>query len=198
MEELPGQHGEGAPELQFQSGPRKFAMATDCQPMAGVANGQIARTDLQLELLFFRVAQRIFQVLGTGWRPAKDIDDAIHWRPREWNKIADLLVNHTMDERKSWCHRFHIPGDVCSDSVSLLLRIDGGARAGSCSEAAWYLEGVVSGRTEGARFCAFLARFCGSQSHLLLQQQLLETRLYRHWQPQPPSTRLTAVSMLTS
>ena len=56
--------------------------------------------------------------------------------------MADYLVNHTMDEQRSWSQIFGaLP--MSSFSGNLLLHFDGGTRSGSCSGAAWYLEAVL-------------------------------------------------------
>ena len=94
-------------------------------------------------------------MLAKGWNPSRDIDHAVHWRPREFNKIADYLVNHTMDSKRSWPHAFPLSERSPSfKSANLLMHLDGGSRANSCSAAAWYLE-CVAGQV---RFPVAMAR----------------------------------------
>ena len=79
--------------------------------------------------------------MGMEWKPSRDIDDPVVWHKRSFNKIADYIVNHTMDAKRSWYQKFTPPlEDFDLSSSNLVMHIDGGTRIGHCSASAWYLE----------------------------------------------------------
>ena len=142
LELLPTSHGGGAPEIPWESVSGRFAFVTDCQPLSAVVNGLTVLTNGSLEPVLCRITRNIFSLLEREWKPARDIDDAVVWRPRDYNKIADYLVNHTMDERKSWAKTFPDSATL-SCAANFLVHFDGGTRAGQCSAAAWCIEALT-------------------------------------------------------
>ena len=78
---------------------------------------------------------------------------------RENNRIADFLVNYTMDVGTGW--QRDVPPALSDFSVleaNFIVHSDGGTRAGSCSAAAWFAEAVV---WRGGRRHLFPLRMCG-------------------------------------
>ena len=70
-------------------------------------------------------------------------NDSVIWHRREYNKLADFLVNYTMDLGQDWHEDLralwkHV-GPWCTN---LICHSDGGTREGSCSASAWILEAV--------------------------------------------------------
>ena len=148
IKHMPTAHGERAPETTSESVPGRFSIIVDCLPLAAVVNGQTSLANPSLEPVFGRITRNLFAMLDRGWKPSRDIDDAIVWQPREFNKMADFLVNYTMDERKSWAKVFPERADV-SPEANFLVHADGGTREGRCSAAAWCIEAVhVRGQTQ--------------------------------------------------
>ena len=89
------------------------------------------------------MSSRIFDILGAGWNLHLPTADPIIWHGRDFNKIADFLVNYTMDRREDWHQDLLIPSTRHETwKTNLLCHSDGGTREGSCSAAAWIIEAV--------------------------------------------------------
>ena len=83
-------------------------------------------------------------MIDLGRRPPRTTDDPVVWHKRAWNTTADYLVNHTMDEQRSWYQIFAQPNEQCDLALTnLVLHLEGGTRIGRCLAAAWYLEAVT-------------------------------------------------------
>ena len=94
-----------------------------------------------MEPAFTRISNNLFELLEHGWKPAGSTDDPVRWHKRDFNKIADYLVNHTMDEGRSWYQSFATASpDFNLGRCNLLIHFDGGTRAMKCSASAWYIE----------------------------------------------------------
>lgn len=66
------------------------------------------------------------------------------WHRRENNRIADFIVNHTMDRGSDCFHRFDAPIQNFSiHEANLLCHSDGGTRVGKCSATGWIVEAIV-------------------------------------------------------
>ena len=87
------------------------------------------------------MGSNIFRLLDAGARPQQDHLDFITWRKRDWNKLADHLVNVTMDHKSSWNWQDEafikaLPRDF--SQIRLLCFSDGGLRASTGAAAsAW-------------------------------------------------------------
>ena len=103
-----------------------------------------------LNALFERMSGYLFQLLGRSWSPPTMIEDPVVWRKREYNKIADFIVNCTMDCREDLHEDCEPPLPYDRQRVNYICHSDGGMRAGNCSAAAWYLEAVVTTDKAGA------------------------------------------------
>ena len=66
------------------------------------------------------------------------------WHKRELNVVADFLANYTMDIGRTWIRELEwpFPGKSLT-SCNLVAHSDGGARAHSCSSAAWIVEAGI-------------------------------------------------------
>ena len=78
------------------------------------------------------------------------IEDPVVWRKREYNKIAEFIVNCTMDCREDLHEDCEPPLQYDRQRVNYICHSDGGTRAENCSAAAWYLEAVVTTDKAGA------------------------------------------------
>ena len=144
LEQLPEQHGTNAPVLVWEYDCGSFCFITDCQPVAGVTNGHTKLTNNSLAPVFQRIARRLFSMLDRGWGLSTCGADPVIWRRRDFNQIADYLVNHTMDMQHSWFQRCTPPIESFGVSgCNLIIHFDGGTRAGNCSASAWYIEARV-------------------------------------------------------
>jgi hypothetical protein len=144
LEKLPTNHGAYTPDFQWDSDSGHFCFVTDCKPLAGILNGHIALMSDDLAPILARVTASLFRLFESGWTPVKVIDDPVTWRKRDWNKIADYIVNYTMDVRRSWYQRFDSPWEGFTfREANLIIHQDGGTRVGNCSAAGWYMEARV-------------------------------------------------------
>ena len=100
LENLPDTQGEGAPEIIFQDETLRFCFFTDCKPLAQVSNGKTLLSSQSLVAPFTRVAANLFRLLELCCKPASDVSDPVLWRRRDWNTVADHLVNYTMDRKE--------------------------------------------------------------------------------------------------
>ena len=66
--------------------------------------------------------------------------DPILWRSRDSNKIADHLVNVTMDMGRSWQHVEPWDPDFKLEDANVEIHCDGGRRGSACSASAWVME----------------------------------------------------------
>ena len=107
--------------------PGRFSIIVDWQPLAAVVNGQTSLANPRLEAVFGRITRNLFAMLDRVWKPSRDIDDAVAWQPREFNKIADYLVNYTMDKRILWAKVFPESAAI-SPEADFLVNADGGTR----------------------------------------------------------------------
>jgi len=144
LESLPEGHGEGAPAIQLGGPSKFFVFVTDCKPLADVVNGHAPLKTDELSHLFGRITRNIFSMLSMDWSPPRVVGDPVVWQRREFNQMADYIVNHTMDEKRSW-HQIFEP-QVQNFSIAeanLIIHSDGGTRAAQCSAAAWVVEACV-------------------------------------------------------
>ena len=144
LESLPESHGEGSATIRLGGSSRYFVFITDCKPLADVISGHTALKTEDLAPMFSRITSNLFSMLSMGWSPPRLVGDPVVWHRREFNKIADYIVNHTMDAKRSWhqkfmpqVHNFNIA------EANLIIHTDGGTRAGQCSASAWYVEACV-------------------------------------------------------
>ena len=76
--------------------------------------------------------------------PCEQSEDPVLWHRRDFNRIADFAVNHTMDYKRSWLHNFKCPVvNFRTSEANYVCHSDGGTRANSCSGAAWIIEARV-------------------------------------------------------
>ena len=98
-----------------------------------------------LEPAFERMTRNLFNLVEGGWSPCTLSINPVIWQRREYNEIADFVVNFTMDHREDWCHVFSPPWpDFSIWDGNVLCHSDGGTRTGTCSAAGWYVEAVVT------------------------------------------------------
>ena len=91
--------------------------------------------------MFDRISANLVAIIDAGWDPPQRRDDPVQWRRCERNKIADFLVNYTMDISQDWSKEFDWPFPGTSlDDCALLAHSDGGTRAHRCPASAWVVE----------------------------------------------------------
>ena len=91
------------------------------------------------------MTRRVFEMLNLGWQVNEQCNDPVTWHRREYNQIADYLVNYTIDLGADWHHVFPSPEETFSEwGGNILCHSDGGTRAGSCLGTAWYAEVLVT------------------------------------------------------
>ena len=112
-------------------------------------------------------------MLQLGYKPPTDISDFILWHRHEWDKVADHLVNHTMDTQRSWKHVFEGVPNLRHTRVNYVLHLDGGVRAGQCTAAVWSLEAQSTQDDMVHRFPLMMAGTCIAKCVSSFQAELI-------------------------
>ena len=95
--------------------------------------------------MFERMTSRLFDICIGDWSPMTQTSDPAIWHKREWNQIADFLVNLTMGSRQDWQHDFKpTVQNFKLNEASVIFHSDGGTRGSKCSAAAWIMEAIVT------------------------------------------------------
>ena len=98
-------------------------------PLADVMNGIAPLEAPGLAPVFERMTDRLFDMLQQGWGLHTQTADPVVWHRRCYNKIADFLVNNTMDSGRDWAHTFEMPlTDFCASKANFICHSDGGTR----------------------------------------------------------------------
>ena len=102
--------------------------------MADIVNGLAVLHAPQLDAIFRRIARRLFELGEKGWSPRRDIDPIVIWSPREYNTVADHMVNAAMDNNCAWQKwDRQLLEDHIKRGGSLRICVDGGLRRGTDS-----------------------------------------------------------------
>ena len=133
-------------------------MVVDCQALAEIVNGGSPLSDDNYVPMFRRIASSLAQLLCQDWRPARDCDDPVEWRMREWNRQADFVVNEAMDSGAAmeWSDLVLL-SNACYRNV--LVFSDGGLRRPSGRAAAGWVAYVRE--DAGFRMMAYAAQPLG-------------------------------------
>ena len=99
--------GTACPEIKWWRHTGCFAFVVDCKPLAEVLKGQVPLARPDQQPIFERSSNRIGDMVQACWTPASPIAYPVMWHRREYNKVADYIVNLTMDLRNDW-HK-HVP-----------------------------------------------------------------------------------------
>ena len=144
LEDLPKHHGDECPPINWWREHGCFCFVVDCKPLAEVLCGHVPLHTPNMVPLFERVASSLFQLLEGGMTPCEQSEDPVLWHKRDFNRIVDFAVNHTMDYKRSWLHNFKCPVvNFRTSEANYVCHSDGGTRANSCSGAAWIIEARV-------------------------------------------------------
>ena len=79
----------------------RFLFVVDCQPLSNVICGKSPLDSLDLECCCQNITENLKSAIFMGWRPPRPGDDPVLWQKRDHNRMADHLVNATMDMQKS-------------------------------------------------------------------------------------------------
>ena len=144
LQNVPENHTDGNDVVEifeWESPRRKFTIVCDCKPLVEVAMGVNPLNDCSLQPGFRRLTRSLANLILGGLLPMQSHVDPILWRSRDSNKIADHLVNVTMDTKQSW-EELAPPGDPRIDltEANFVMHCDGGTRVGTCSAATRVLE----------------------------------------------------------
>ena len=122
-----------------------FVFIVDCQPLADVMNGKAPLKAPGLAPVFERLTSRLFDMLQSGWGLHTQTADPISWQRRSFNKVADYLLNYTMDSGCDWLQIFDVPvSDFRASMANFMCHSDSGTRQGSCSGIGWHIEALIS------------------------------------------------------
>jgi len=137
-------HRDNCPKLKWDHVQKRFAFVVDCRPLCEVVNGRDSLRCHSLTSAFERMTNNLFRMLGDSWYPSYLASDPVLWHRQEYNRIADYIVNYTMEREEDWVHTF--PPAVPNfnfQNCNLVCHSDGGTRAGNCSATGWFLEAIV-------------------------------------------------------
>ena len=109
LQTLPETHGQRHPDVVWENSACSMVFVVDCQPLAEIMNGKSPLQTPELTPAFERMTRRLFQVLDAGWHVNAQCNDPVVWHRREYNRIADYLVNYTIDLGADWHHAFPSP-----------------------------------------------------------------------------------------
>ena len=132
-------------DANWGSGSFRAKFVVDCQPLMLVMNGDTPLHQGVLDSpegsIFERMGSSILRLLDAGVRPQQDHFDFVTWRKRDWNKLADFLVNKTMNDKLSWrwCD-YELRQRLLAEArpIKLPCFSDGGLRSSSgAAAAAW-------------------------------------------------------------
>ena len=102
LEDLPKHHGDECPPVNWWRERGCFCFIVDCKPLAQVLSGHAPLRVPSMTPLFERMASTLFDLLEAGLTPCEQSEDPVLWHRREFNKMADFAVNHTMDRKQGW------------------------------------------------------------------------------------------------
>ena len=97
LEDLSLEHGEGCPGTKWWRTHGCATFVVDHKPLALVLSGRAPLNTPSLGLIFERMTNWLFTMISCGWTPHDRIADPVQWQRREYNKIADFIVNVCMD-----------------------------------------------------------------------------------------------------
>ena len=144
LSEAPAAHGEICPHTKWQADSQCFLFIVDCKPLADILGGHAPLLAQDLAAMFERMSSKLFSLLEAGWSMDEPTGDPVKWQRREYNQVADFLVNYTMDCQEDWFEDLRPEGQQINLwSSNFVCHSDGGTRQGSCSAAAWIVERVV-------------------------------------------------------
>ena len=114
------------PEDHYWDGFKKrLWIQVDCKGVADILNGDAQLKGTHLEPVFRRCTKSMVRLFANGWYPRRDIDNLIHWYKREYNPVADHLVNAAMDSNSDWQWQ---DDSQLSVTGSYKICVDGGLR----------------------------------------------------------------------
>ena len=123
----------------------QFFFIVDCQPLAQITNGQAPLLQPELAPAFERMTTILFKMIEANWKPHRLSSNPVLWHRRENNKVADFIVNHTMERQSDWFQECRAPiPNVKASEANYICHSDGGTRADSCSATGWIIEAVVT------------------------------------------------------
>ena len=140
MGDMPSSHSPPGQELEFDFGTfrGRFVFVVDCEPLCEVVCGRSPLNDPSLEPLLVNITNSLQSILFSGWLPPQKWHDPVLWRRRAHNRLADFLVNYTMDTKQSWTSLRDIPDNFGEHNIS--CHSDGGTRRGACSATGWVIQ----------------------------------------------------------
>ena len=148
LDELPHTHAEDGRDMDCSWGDARMQVlfVVDCQPLQRIVCGHAPCLNPGALHLIDRTCDNLAALVLSGWLPAERWRDPVTWRRRNYNVIADHLVNYTMDVRQTWSLEFDWPHPSRAlHDCNLIAHTDGGARGRDCAASAWIIEEVVFG-----------------------------------------------------
>ena len=83
----------------------------------------------ELEMVFRQMVKHLHHLSSSGWRPRRDIDNFVIWSPRQYNVVADHLVNAALDMQSDfWQHDDTSMRESLRCNEAFRVCVDGGVR----------------------------------------------------------------------
>ena len=110
--------------------------------------------------LFVRIARLLLALHSRGIHPMNDTSELVVWTPREFNAVADHVVNCALDDQRSWHASNNLAlAQSLLEGRSFRLSVDGGRRS-STEAAIGLMRFAVNISEHGVATYELLAR-CG-------------------------------------
>ena len=127
----------------------RFRCIVDNQTLAGIINGEACLDDDRCRPVIRSISQRILHLVEHHQLlPFRNWANPVQWRPREYNKRADLMCNLILDGRDS----FEIRGEnidiVLGLKPHILAQTDGGCRYQGTTALGYVIYGIIFGYGE--------------------------------------------------
>ena len=149
LADIPAAHGDDLPHISWNHDRDSFVLVVDCKPLAEVMNGIIPLRTACLNPVFERMTRRMFSLLGVGCHTSTPTADPVFWHRRDYNKIADFLVNYAMDNTSDHFEEFPDTLEALANSgANFLCHSDGGTRGSKCSGIGWCVDAIITDRDQ--------------------------------------------------
>ena len=125
-------------DLRWPGHRPRLKVILDCQPLVQILNGvhpiKHRPGAMKAKDLIKTAFDHMANLFQHGVYPQENPGEYFVWRRRELNKLADHIVNQTMDRGMSWCWRdsalLKVFAETVADDKNLIVFADGGKRGG--------------------------------------------------------------------
>merc|ERR1712196_558301 len=87
IDNIPARHGSNCPQIVWDQVGHRFTFIIDGQPLCKIVNGKSPLQQLDLQIVFERITNKIFGMFKNDWAPNVLRSDPVVWHRREYNEI---------------------------------------------------------------------------------------------------------------